>query len=117
VSKAVPLALIINEAITNSMKYAFPDKRPGIVTITMHQHGEQISLLLADNGIGMGDFHKHPKANTLGLELMKGLCKEIHGQIAFTDDFGTKISLIFNQDFPFTRQEKGVILENSEGSP
>jgi len=117
VSLAVPIALIINEAITNSMKYAFPDKRPGIITISMHQHGEQISLLLADNGIGMGDFHKRPKANTMGLELMKGLCKEIHGQIAFTDDFGTKISLIFNQDFPFTNQEQGVILENSEGGP
>ena len=116
VSKAVPLALIINEAITNSMKYAFPDKRPGIVTISMHQHGEQVSLLLADNGIGIGDFHKHPKANTLGIELMKGLCKEIHGQIAFTDDFGTKISLIFNQDFPLHLPGKMGILENSEVS-
>jgi len=97
-SQAIPLALIINEAVTNSMKYAFPDNRPGIITISMHKSGEQITLVLGDNGVGIGDRSESPKAGSLGLELMTGLSKEIHGRIAFASDSGTKITITFEQD-------------------
>ena len=114
VSQAIPLALIINEAVTNSMKYAFPDKRPGTITISMHKYGEQITLLLADNGVGMGDRSTVSKAGTLGLELMKGLTKEIHGRVEFTNDSGTKITIVFDQDPAFGRHEGVSISEKEE---
>jgi two-component sensor histidine kinase len=114
VAQAIPLALIINEAVTNSMKYAFPDKRPGVITISMHKTGEQITLLLADNGIGIGDRPAFPQTESLGLELMKGLSKEIHGRIAFTNDCGTKITITFHQDIPFVRHQGAPISEKKE---
>ena len=101
VSQAIPLALIINEAVTNSMKYAFPDKRPGTITISMHKSGEQITLVLGDNGVGIGDRPRSPQAGSLGLELMTGLSKEIHGRVEFTNDSGTKITIIFERDTSF----------------
>ena len=104
VSQAIPLALIINEAVTNSMKYAFPDKRRGTITISMHKNGEQITLLLTDNGVGMRDRSTGSKAGSLGLELMKGLAKEIHGRVAFTNDSGTKITITFEQDTSFVEE-------------
>jgi len=114
VSQAIPLALIINEAVTNSMKYAFPDKRPGTITISMHKNGEQITLLLTDNGVGMGDRSTGAKAGSLGLELMKGLTKEIHGRIEFTNDSGTKITIVFDQDPAFVRHEGASDPEKEE---
>ena len=104
VSQAIPLALIINEAVTNSMKYAFPDKRRGTITISMHKNGEQITLLLTDNGVGMRDRSTGPKAGPLGLELMKGLTREIRGRIAFASDSGTKIMISFELDTSFVEK-------------
>ncbi len=114
VSQAIPVALIINEAVTNSMKYAFPDKRPGIITIGMHNNGEQITLLLTDNGVGMRESSTSPKAGSLGLELMKGLTKELHGRVEFTNDSGTKITIVFDQYPAFVRYEEASDSEKEE---
>ena len=105
IAQAIPVALIINEAVTNSMKYAFPDECPGMITISMHKNGDEITLLLADNGIGIGDRPTAADTGSLGLELMKGLAKEIHGRIEFASQSGTQITIIFQQDTPFVRHE------------
>jgi two-component sensor histidine kinase len=51
VSQAIPLALVLNEAITNSIKYAFPGNRRGEISIKMRQTGENIELVIMDNGV------------------------------------------------------------------
>jgi two-component system, sensor histidine kinase PdtaS len=114
IEQAIPVALIINEAVTNSMKHAFPDKRPGMVTINMHKSGDQITLLLADNGIGIGDRPTAADTNSLGLELMKGLAREIHGRIEFASQSGTKITMIFYQDTPLVRHEAAPVSGKKE---
>ena len=114
ITQAIPVALIINEAVTNSMKHAFPDKRPGMVTINMHKNGDQITLLLADNGIGIGDRPTVTDTNSLGLELMKGLAREIHSRIEFASQSGTKITIIFHQDTRFVRHEAAAVSGKKE---
>jgi two-component sensor histidine kinase len=98
VSQAIPLALIINEAVTNSIKYAFPGKKIGEITIQLRQTGEEIELIIADNGIGMQPDIKNIELNSLGIELMKGLSKDIKGKISFETVKGTRISIIFDID-------------------
>jgi two-component sensor histidine kinase len=98
VSQAIPVALIVNEAVTNSIKYAFPDNRPGEITICLHQVGEQIKLTVTDNGIGINPSMKDAELSSLGIELMKGLSREIKGTITFKPDKGTRIILIFAAD-------------------
>jgi two-component sensor histidine kinase len=96
ISQAIPISLIINEAVTNCIKYAFPGDRTGLITISMLQEHEQIKLIIADNGIGIDpDIAGKPSAS-LGLKLMKGLSEDIHADISFENNNGTKITIKFD---------------------
>jgi two-component sensor histidine kinase len=97
-TQAIPLALIINEALTNSIKYAFPDNRRGEITITLTDPGDRFKLELTDNGVGMSECSKTGVSKSLGLELMKGLAKEIMGEITFENNNGVRIIIIFEHD-------------------
>jgi two-component system, sensor histidine kinase PdtaS len=98
VAQAIPLALVLNEAITNSVKYAFPDNRLGEISIKMRQTGENIELTIRDNGIGMVNASEDIDIDSLGLKLMRGLIEEISGQIQFENNNGTIITIIFMTD-------------------
>jgi two-component sensor histidine kinase len=98
VSQAIPIALIVNEAVTNSIKYAFPGDRPGEISIHLHQVAQQIKLSVGDNGIGIDPALKGAELNSLGIELMKGLSREIKGKITFDTDMGTLITILFEAD-------------------
>jgi two-component sensor histidine kinase len=97
-SHAIPLGLIINEAVTNSIKYAFPGKCKGEISISMVDDGKQIKFELADNGIGMPQIDFEIESHSLGLELMKGLSEDIDADISFQVDNGTRITVIFKPD-------------------
>ncbi len=98
VSQAIPIALIVNEAVTNSIKYAFPSGKPGTIRVSMHQTGEQIKLVIADDGIGIDPAITEAESTSLGLKLMKGLSEDIEGAIRFTNDKGTRIVVSFSPD-------------------
>ncbi|MDN3548087.1 tetratricopeptide repeat-containing sensor histidine kinase [Mucilaginibacter aquaedulcis] len=97
-SHAIPLGLIINEAVTNSIKYAFPDNRKGLITISMIHNAKKIKLELSDDGIGMPQIAADVEPESLGLRLIKGLSEDIDADITFTTDNGTKIIIIFKTD-------------------
>ena len=98
ISHAIPLGLIINEAVSNSIKYAFPGKRKGEILISLVDNGEQIKLELADDGIGMPQNTYQTEQESLGLELMKGLSEDIEADISFDVKNGTRITIIFRPD-------------------
>jgi two-component sensor histidine kinase len=98
VAQAVPLALVLNEAITNSVKYAFPGNRLGEISIKMWQTGENIELIIRDNGVGMAKAPDDTDPDSLGLKLMRGLIEEISGQILFENNHGTIITIAFKID-------------------
>ena len=95
VSQAVPVGLILNEAITNSIKYAFPaDRESKEISITMTKSSvNQIYLSVSDNGIGIPD-GVHRSGN-LGLKLMKGLTEDISGEFVLKTESGTTIEIYF----------------------
>jgi two-component system, sensor histidine kinase PdtaS len=98
VSQAIPVALIINEAVTNSIKYAFPGNRTGEIIIELYQIGEQIKLSVTDNGIGIDPVLIDAELNSLGIELIKGLSLELEGKITIEIKKGTRITVLFNPD-------------------
>lgn len=102
VSQAVPVGLILNEAVTNSFKYAFPNGKPGEIYIGLKQTPTRIELVIADNGIGMQYAPDHAEPSSLGIALMKGLTKEIGGAITFNALDGVRITILFEAD-PFDR--------------
>ena len=110
-SLAIPVALIINEAFTNSIKYAFPESGNGQILITLRDLGDLVRLDLSDNGIGMKKNSPQKRSRFLGLELMRGLTREIHGNISFKNNNGVKITVIFKKEplSPININEAGLL--------
>jgi len=98
VSQAIPLALIINEAITNSIKYAFPENQRGVVKLAITQVGVKVKLSIADNGIGINTGIMDGPLDSLGLKLIYGLSEDIHADIKIRNSKGTKITLHFEAE-------------------
>jgi len=106
VSQAVPLGLIINEAITNSIKYAFPDERKGIISVALsNSYDNHYMLTVSDNGIGIPDHQKGKKAGSLGMSLMKGLSEDIDGHFSIENKNGTIIKVSFEKDTGLKRSD------------
>jgi len=93
--QAIPLSLIINEAITNAFKYAFPNKRTGKIMLELRRAGECISAIISDDGIGMPAVDIARPSKSLGLSLMRGLTGDLEGDIRFDNDSGTRITVVF----------------------
>ncbi len=96
VSQAIPVGLILNEAITNAIKYAFPCGATGTITIVMNRAmGNNILLSISDNGIGMVDDTNKVKNNSLGMSLMKGLASQLGGTFTIYSSNGFKNEIEF----------------------
>lgn len=99
VAQAVPLGLIINEAVTNSIKYAFPNNQDGIITITVFTTGvDRFLLTIQDNGIGIQIPSDKKNINTFGLSLIKGLSDDLDGTLSIENNNGTLLKLSFKKD-------------------
>lgn len=95
ITKAVPIGLIVNEAITNSLKHAFTlaNENPSI-KIKMKLIFDRIQICVLDNGIGFSDTSNR-KDTALGLSLIESLCDQIDAQVVFKNDAGACVSIVF----------------------
>jgi two-component sensor histidine kinase len=99
VGQAVPLGLILNEAITNALKYAFPDGKRGTIAISLsHAATGRSLLLIADDGIGIPTDFSTRKTGSLGMSLMQGLSEDLEGDFSIENQNGTIIRVSFLQD-------------------
>jgi PAS domain S-box-containing protein len=93
---AVPCGLIINELVSNSLKYAFPDGRTGEVRIELREHADGLArLVVADNGVGLRSDIDWVTARTLGLRLVRTLAEQLGAKIEVKSDGGTEVQLTF----------------------
>ncbi|MBU2515323.1 HAMP domain-containing protein [bacterium] len=95
---ANPLGLVLNELISNSLKYAFPDDRNGSINIRSNiLEGENYELSIYDDGIGMPDGFDWKKTDSLGLKLVQNLVEnQLGGSIILDGTKGTKFTIKFN---------------------
>jgi two-component sensor histidine kinase len=99
VSQAIPLSLILNEAITNTMKYAFGPTEKGTLSITMDEGVDgRIILEINDNGKGLPTGFDVTKSESMGIRLMKGLVKQLGGTFHLEDEQGVAIKIGFKRD-------------------
>jgi two-component sensor histidine kinase len=90
---AVPLGLIVNELVTNALKYAFPDRKSGVVLVDFSREGDDFRLLVEDNGVGMSNA---VKGGGLGFHLLEGFSRTIGGRFDIASSGGgTRVSLRF----------------------
>lgn len=98
IDTAIPLGLIINELVTNSLKHAFPEvKDGGKIQISLKKEGELFTLKINDNGVGIPDTQKMENTNTLGLQLVQNLVNQLNGTMLMSGKDGTKVKLLFEE--------------------
>lgn len=81
IDSILPCGLIINEVITNSLKYAFPDESLGIINISFKKEEDKYCLIYSDNGIGIKDKIDFENIDSLGLRLVYLLTKQLKGKL------------------------------------
>jgi two-component sensor histidine kinase len=79
VDTAIPLGLIINELVTNSLKYAFPDGRKGMIEISLWKEAGQLCLKVADDGVGKAGAPQLKGSTSFGTNLVEILSKKLKG--------------------------------------
>jgi PAS domain S-box-containing protein len=94
---AVPCGLIINELLSNSIKYAFPGDRKGIINIILKKLDDEIiELIVSDDGIGIPEESEYMNRNTLGMQLLKGISEDqLMGKINISTNNGMNCSIRF----------------------
>lgn len=102
---AVPLGLLLNELVSNSLKHAFPDGRHGTIRVTLAREpgpeagvgdDETLRLTVRDDGIGLPPGADRTSTQTLGLTLVGALGDQLHGRLVFENHDGACISLVFH---------------------
>lgn len=95
VDTAVPIGLIVNELLTNALKYAFPKQQPGIIKISLKKDTQQnLKLMVRDNGVGKTN-GLAPKGTGFGSQLVKLLTQQLNGTMIERNDQGTHIEFDF----------------------
>jgi two-component sensor histidine kinase len=94
VDTAVPIGLIVNELLTNALKYAFPDNRKGTIIITLEKKGQNTLLLqVVDDGIGIQEGVVN--GTGFGTQLISLLTQQLNGKMKTKKNKGTQISFEF----------------------
>jgi PAS domain S-box-containing protein len=117
IDQAIPCGLIINELITNALKYAFPagqagDKTPELerdylrnrrVLVSLQAEGDQCRLIVGDNGVGLPSEFDIRITRTLGLRLVSRLAVQLGGELAVESTPGTNGGALFQVVFPIRK--------------
>ncbi len=88
--RAVPLGLILNELLTNALKYAFPEERSGAVSVRFVRDGDEMVLTVADDGVGLGAPKPKPsrRGGGLGSTLVRAMASQLGGTVTSSGDGG-----------------------------
>jgi two-component sensor histidine kinase/HAMP domain-containing protein len=96
IDAAVPCGLILNELISNALKYAFPNGQTGEVCVQLHAHDDQqVTLIVADNGVGISPDLDLENTTSLGLQLVNTLTSQLDGTLDISSDAGTEFKITF----------------------
>jgi len=96
VSQAVPVGIILNELVTNSLKHAFPENRTGAIVIMVKQTAHEVEMRVSDNGIGFPVDFNMTKTDSLGLTLIKGLTNQLKGTLQLDTRGGVTVTIKFH---------------------
>lgn len=92
--RAITIGLLINEIVSNSMKYAFKGRAEGLITIDVQKLHNGYQMSISDNGIGFSNELAHSKS--LGLYLIENLVKQLQGRYDLESHHGTTYIIYFN---------------------
>ncbi len=91
-----PIGIIVNELLTNVMKYAFEGRDSCIIEVDVKEADGSIVLTIQDNGKGLPDGFNISESKGFGLKLIEMLCEQLNGEFTIENNNGTKSTLKFN---------------------
>ncbi|WP_094227646.1 PAS domain S-box protein [Methanolobus psychrotolerans] len=97
VDTAVPLGMIINELVSNSLKHAFPEMKEGEINVELKVLKGNFLLKIRDNGIGLSSSIDYRNTESLGLQLVTTLVDQIDGTIELNSMNGTEFTISFRE--------------------
>jgi PAS domain S-box-containing protein len=97
IDTAIPLGLMINELISNSLKYAFPNGRKGEISLVIHRQDHTIIILFKDNGVGIPENFDWRNSKSLGLRLVVSLVEQLSGTIELDRTAGTTFTVVVKE--------------------
>lgn len=97
INTAVPLGLIVNELVTNSMKHAFGGGESGEIKIQFYSEDENLVLKVSDDGVGFPEDLDFKNTSSLGLQLVNSLTNQISGEIKLNGTKGTEFKITFKE--------------------
>ncbi|MFP4412176.1 histidine kinase dimerization/phosphoacceptor domain -containing protein, partial [Coleofasciculus sp.] len=93
---AIPCGLLLNELLSNALKYAFPESRQGAITIKLiSECDRRLTLTVQDNGIGLPEGFNPENPKTLGFQLIQALTEQLEGELEIKPDQGTQFTIRF----------------------
>jgi len=96
IDSLIPMGLIINELITNSIKYAFEGKKAGKIYIFLDNTEDRMyKMTIGDNGVGIKEAIDPKNPGTMGMELVHILVEQLDGTIERRDQKGTAFRILF----------------------
>lgn len=96
VTQAVPLGQILNEAVSNAIKYAFTNRERGKLDITLRDTGaDTFQLTIADDGVGMPKGFESLERESLGIDLIIGLTNQLDGSLELKNSNGLTVMVTF----------------------
>jgi len=96
VDTIIPLGLILNELISNALKYAFTEKETGTLEVKLKQQQEHLLLEVNDNGKGLPEGW-NKKSSSLGYQLIQSFVQKMKAEIHIKNENGTKVQMIFTK--------------------
>ena len=94
--RLVPIGIIVNELLTNIIKYAFTDRGSGLIQVTLIENLRNATFTIQDNGNGLPKGFDIDTQNGFGLMLVKILSKQLDGTFTIENDNGVKSTLEFH---------------------
>lgn len=91
-----PLGIILNELLTNIMKYAFKGRDRGLITVYATNSNRHVVISVKDDGLGMPESITFENSTGFGLQLVKALTQQLYGTIRIERGYGTKVVLEFD---------------------
>jgi two-component sensor histidine kinase len=96
----VPLGLILNELITNCLKYAFPNKQAGVIRLIVKKGDNKLHVCVYDNGVGLPANFSPDHTITFGYKMIRAFIQKMKGQLLVYNDEGTCVELILKYNKP-----------------
>ncbi len=97
IDAAIPLGLIMNELISNSLKYAFPQGRKGEIAISVKKEGHTLTVVYRDTGIGIPAEMDWRNTQSLGLRLVNTLVDQLNGTVELDQSAGTEFTMVLHE--------------------